>query len=77
MALPEPTPVPDTDTLSWWVSDFDGLKEREQGRMRRELPAPAVQRALDAALWLEQQELLGFPTARCVQTARETPSPTN
>jgi hypothetical protein len=53
-----------TPSTSWWVEDFEGRKDAEQQRMRRELPPEPVQRALDAVTWLEQQELLGRATER-------------
>jgi len=53
---------------SWWEGlspeQFSQQLPQEQGRMRRELHTKPVTRALEAQLWLEEQENMGIPTRR-------------
>jgi hypothetical protein len=52
---------------SWWAAPPEEFAKRlplAQKRMKIELVDEKVQRALDAQLWIEQQELLGKSTPR-------------
>lgn len=62
LASPHPTtaPPPATTESSWWVGDeasFAAALPDAQGRMRRELPIPAVQDYLDMVLKSEEAAL--------------------
>jgi hypothetical protein len=54
--------VEETIERSWWVTtpeNFKAALTTANVRMRLELPDKHVQKALDAALWIEEQENLG------------------